>query len=630
MYSGLKEEYMEKDKGCLMLAGLPAFLAAQLTERFAQEGWKVLSMSDKIRSEKMDKLLAARRADVLVYLLNPKLPDAVGWLDRLLLFAYQADIGRVLLLSNADIFGSGRFVSEASSYQPQSRSGRRMRRLQGLADSWRRYEGMKITVMNLPELYGKGQKTGQGLLGRIVGAALDKTDSSIADVGQQAFLSGQDAAEGIWQWVESGNGDPVINLGPGTPLSWQEFSAIVAPVLPQGITLPGIRKWQSADLTGSAPRIRYGTSLLDGTYAEHALGWQMHTDDRAGIRDTAAAMVAGRQAAWEESRHMFSSGNRKQLLRRLIPYGENFLGAVLMSGVIKIEEMYGLQGYFDPNFLYIGTMGLLYGKVHSVLAAFLSIFLLSSGDIREGADLVGLLYDTDMVLHYVAYIVTAGVTGYFYDRNEFERQASDLHRERLNRQNTLLQHMLSDSLQIRDRLYRQIVNSDDSTGRIYRMVRKLDTVDREQIYTQAVMVTAEVLGVPDVAIYVTGSGANNTCLYRKAFCGDRAAARPQSLRSDDYGYLKDILSTKRTFMNRAFEEDAPDLAAPAVYEGRTIAVIEVYGLSFEQWSFNEQNLLSLTASLISFALSRAVEWERNRQNENNPEETRSLNRQEVH
>ena len=567
-------------------------------------------MSDRFKFEKMNKLLAARRADVFVYLLDPKDPYVVGWLDRLMMFAYQSNAGRVLLLSNADIFGNGRIVSEEAAYDPQSRSGRQLGRLYALADSWRRYEGLKITIMNLPELYGKGQQLGQGLLGRIVEAALDNTDSAIADVGLQPFLSAQDAATGIWQWAASGNADPVINLGKGTPLSWQDFSTIVAPVLPQGKTLPAIRPWQSSDLTGAAPRIRYGTSLLDGTKAEHMFGWKLGTDDRAGIRDTVAAMVAQRQYSLEESKRFFSLENRKRILKRLIPYGENLFGAVLMAGVARIGEMYGLRGYFDPNFLYIGVMGLLYGKLHSVLAAALSAFLLSAGYIHEGADLVGLLYDPAMVLHYVAYIVTAGVTGYFYDSTRFERQSNELSRQRLTRQNTLLQRMLSDSLQVRDRLYRQIVNSDDSVGRIYRTVQKLDNVAMNQIYTQAVKVTADTLRVSDVAIYVMGSGTNNQELHRKAFCGERAGARPQLLQVEDSGYLKDVLAAQRTFMNRQFKENVPDLAAPVVYKDQVVAVIEVYGLSFAQWSCNEQNLLSLTARLVSLALSRAAERER--------------------
>ena len=62
-------------------------------------------------------------------------------------------------------------------------------------------------------------------------------------------------------------------------------------------------------------------------------------------------------------------------------------------------------------------------------------------------------------------------------------------------------------------------------------------------------------------------------------------------------------------MNRELVKDTPDLAAPIVYQDEVIAVIEIFGMSFEQWSLYQQNLLSITTRLISSSMGRAYQYE---------------------
>ena len=188
---------MEQAEGRLIMAGLPAFLEKQLALRFNQGGWTVSSVKDRLKTEKTENLLAAKRADVLIYMLDPRREYTVGWLDRIMIFAYNSSVRRVLLLSNADVFGNGKIAQEDSTREPQTKSGRRLSRLEALASSWRSYEKLQVTVMHIPELYGEDVKMGEGLLGRLVQAAIDKMGVGVADVGIQPFLSAENAAEGI-------------------------------------------------------------------------------------------------------------------------------------------------------------------------------------------------------------------------------------------------------------------------------------------------------------------------------------------------------------------------------------------------------------------------------------------------
>ena len=106
--------------------------------------------------------------------------------------------------------------------------------------------------------------------------------------------------------------------------------------------------------------------------------------------------------------------------------------------------------------------------------------------------------------------------------------------------------------------------------------------------------------------------------------GSHTADLPRSLRVEDNPYLVQMLAEKKIFVNRDLIKGLPDLAAPIVYEGQVIAVLQIYNLDFEQWSMYQQNLLSITARLVSSSLGRAHAWEKETAGRKYIEETRIL------
>ena len=185
---------------------------------------------------------------------------------------------------------------------------------------------------------------------------------------------------------------------------------------------------------------------------------------------------------------------------------------------------------------------------------------------------------------------------------------------------------LKENLAIKDRLYRQIVNSDDSIGRLYRIVSRLDSVETENLYTQTASVTADILSVKDVVVYIVGEGG--WYLRQKVRLGSQTHELPRSIRVEDNPYLVQMLQEKKIFVNRDLVKGLPDLAAPISYEGRVIAVLQIYNLDFEQWSLYQQNLLSITARLVSSSLARAYAWEQETADQKYLDNTRILRSEE--
>ncbi|MDY3296500.1 GAF domain-containing protein [Selenomonas sp.] len=631
-----------KQKKLLFLTDVPEILARPLSACFEKEGWRTAALgaakadaahhryAADVMSVEAEEIFALEDIAVLVAPLAAERADGVARLERLLALAKrQAHIERVLLLGSAAVFAGKGLDAETSAPAPHSVIGKRLARLETLALAWKA-EGLPVTIVRLPELCGEGLAAGDGFLGAFVAATLGdegtaqdagkKTSGKATDAtegakntkttvrvnGPQEFIVARDAAYGLWSAVERGYSDDVLHLGGGQGFGFDTLAAEVRALLPEGAQLPEAVQERGGQ---AALSLSYGHPFLDSARAATVLGWQPRCDIREGVCASVQSVVDQREAAHAAAAAAARKGRAKRLWRRAVPYVENLAGAVLMCLIAYVQGGSPVNRTLpvDFNFVYIGAFGLLYGKRQAVISVAASLAILIVGLTSHGAELVSLLYNPIELLHFVSYLFVGVLTGYFADRADYERAANAWKEQRAAERQSFLKNLFQESVRVKDRMYRQIVNSDDSIGRVYRIVRRLDSVEEENLYTQTAAVTADVLNVQNVAVYVVSR--DGLYLRQKVRMGTAAAQRPHSLRVDDNDYLTDLFRTQRVFANRALQDGVPDLAAPVVYDERVIAVIEIYDLDFGQWSYYEQNLLSLTARLVAASIGRAWHFE---------------------
>ena len=605
----------KKQKKQLFLADVPVVLARPLSACFEKEGWDIAVLgaasmgaathhyAADLMSVEAEDIFALVDAAVLVSPLVAEGTDGVARLERLLALAKrQTHLERVLLLSKADVFAGKGLAAEHAAYDPQTAVGKRRVRLETLALAWKA-EGLPVTIIRLPELCGEGADERDGFLGAFVVAALDGKEETVRVDGPQEFLVARDAAYGLWRTVERGYSDDVLQLGGGQGFGFDTLTAEVASALPDGTKLP-----QTAQTRGAKAALRFGHPFLDSARAMSELGWQPRCDIREGVRASVQSIMDARAAAEQKTKASLHD-RTKRLWHRAVPYLENVAGAAIMAGIAYLQGGSPINRTIpiDFNYVYIGAFGLLYGKRQAVLSIAFALAILIVSLTSHGAEIVGLLYNPIELLHFISYLFVGVLTGYFADRADYERAANRWKERRAAERQSFLKNLYQESVRIKDRLYRQIVNADYSIGRVYHIVRRLDSVEEENLYTQTAAVTAEVLNVENVAVYVVSRDGHY--LRQKVRMGTEAATRPHSLRVDDHPYLSDLFKTQRVFANRALKDGVPDLAAPVVYDEHVIAVIEIYGLDFGQWSYYEQNLLSLTARLVAASIGRAWRFE---------------------
>ena len=596
-----------------MFAGLPRFLEQLLAACFRKEAWDVSRLSASVEerppagmktydcaleSAEAGMVFAVENLDLLIYRLECDPVRGVRRLDAMLRFARASKVRRVFLLSGDEVFAPGTEPLEDAALQPQGETGALLARLEAMGLSWRA-QGLSVSIVRLSELYAPGQTSDDGFIGRLFSAALMNrplpryTEPAAISCG---FLDARDAAYAIYQAAARDFSGPFLHIASSEGTTMEELYAICGKFLPKMEESATVRETK-------------GRALLKSTIAEEELGWRPVRPLAAGLEETWQAMRKMHAERVDDVRAMARRAQMERLRQRIVPYVENLAGAAVTWGVGLLQGGTTVNSVtaFDVAFLYIGCMGLLYGKQQALIAAVFSLILLIHSLIGAGGDLVAMIYNPRDFLHFVSYFFAAVLTGYFADRASYRQLADTRVKRRLQHRYSFLENIFKENVAVKDRLYRQIVNSDDSIGRLYRIVSRLDSVETENLFTQATSVTADILDVKDVVVYVVGEGGYY--LRQKVRLGSETSRMPRSLRVEDYPYLQEMLKEKKIFVNRSLIKGLPDLAAPISYGGRVIAVLQVYHLDFEQWSLYEQNLLSITVRLVSSSLGRAHAWE---------------------
>lgn len=603
----------------IVLAGHGGFFAHALAQRFRKEGWDVFFLGEREEGEEAKDpgvhfcaypgsapeaadLFRTHAITCILYLPERKMAEShFRELQAVLQLGHAFKIRRFFFLSSAEVFSPGGAAKrEEDVPSPVSTIGKQYCLAEGCVREWRKIYDLPAVILRCSDIYGPGQTPEDGWTGNLLFRL--STGQPVPEAPADAerdVLYVDDAVFAVFQAVARDFEGDTLHISSGEGILWKEFKTL----------LPGASRDVTDQASGGGET--YAQAVLFSERCSRELGWRPRMKPREGLEKAYLGMkeyLAHQETAGLQKKQAEELARRKKLV---IPYLENLAGFFLMALIAKLQGdlVVNPAVYFDMNFLYIGTMGLLYGKRQSLLACALSTILFLWTLMSHGMDAVGILYVPQYLLHVTSYLFAAILTGYFADRRSNEMEAwrweESQHVERYG----FLRRMYQENTEIKDKLYHQMINMDDSIGRLYLILRRLDSVEVENIFTQAAVVISEIMDVPDVAIYVMSRDRH--FMRQRVRLGEGTMALPHSRRVEDHAFIRTVTEDRFIFVNRDLDKTAPDLAAPIVYRGEVLAVIEIFGMDFDQWNLNQQNLLSITARIISSSIARAYEYEEN-------------------
>lgn len=291
---------------------------------------------------------------------------------------------------------------------------------------------------------------------------------------------------------------------------------------------------------------------------------------------------------------------------QLKPYIENILLFSILGTILLTFPIPGISTFIFGVF-FIMTIGSIYGNRQGFVGVILSFLLLVTEELQNGREVISLLYDTTFLFQISTFLFIGLVVGYSVQRKNTKIAEQKEELDELQKRYLFLEELHSEVREIKDELQIRLKNNEDSFGKIYSIIKELDDLEPEKIFTNTVKVVERIMRCQEVSIYVF----NKYQSYLRLVAYSEASQDgyfQNSLKVEDSQYVQQMMHTGQIFVNRHLQPGVPLLAAPIYCNNEIRAVITINQLSFEQLSKYHENLFIVVKELIQSSLWRATEF----------------------
>lgn len=611
----------------VLVTGGYGFIGSFVAERFFKEGYQVFILDNlssgnrknstfshkayslDVADKKCDELFKSNKFDVVVHLAaqvsvatsmeDPLLDSSTNVLGlvNMLKLSSKYGVSKFIFASSAAVYGMNENtpLHEESSCDPVSVYGINKYIGELYCRKWSEMYGLQTVAFRLANVYGPRQSAvGEGgVISTFLTQMNQGNEIVLHGDGNQTrdFIYVEDVADAIFRSVTT-DYQGVMNLSTNRERSISELIHILESKQPLKGILHKDKRPGDVD-----------KSVLDNTQAKRRLDWLPMYSLAEGLTKTAEWYQS---VVSEKENEQVSEGKKTfQWLRawEARPYLENIL-AFLIVMIASIGTVN--SGGFDLKLIYVVFIGAIYGTKQSILAVILACGLFIGESLHNGRDVVSLLYDANVLFHIAIYFIIGIAVGYSIDKRNRDVLSKELQKQAVEEKYDFLKDIYNDVLLVKQELQQQIVNSEDSFGKIYNITKELDSLEPERVLQKSVRVLEKIMKSNEIAIYTMNQHGSFLRLMAKS--NKAGFELPRSLKMNEHPYLTELVTTRKIMVNKELRHDMPLMAAPIFDNGKMVAVISLQQLGFEHFTMYTQNLFQVAVQLISSALSRSLRY----------------------
>ncbi|MDO5154847.1 MAG: NAD(P)-dependent oxidoreductase [Eubacteriales bacterium] len=320
-------------------------------------------------------------------------------------------------------------------------------------------------------------------------------------------------------------------------------------------------------------------------------------------------------AQMKKYRHVFVyGGERKEplidrifkktgwIVKVLVPFIENF--AVFILSFMINNRSVGSKYFANLDFylLYVLLFAIIYGQKQAILSAILAVMGYCFRQMYDRSGLE-LMVDSNTYVWIAQLFILGLAVGYMRDyitKLKFEQKSEQ---DFLNMQLGDIKEINDSNVRVKDALQVQIVNQNDSVGKIYSITSSLDQYSQEEVLFYAADMVSKLVKSKDVAIYTVSNK-----VYARLFSSTSKYARVlgNSVKYKELGEMYEVLSSKNVYINRKLDEKFP-LMASAIFDEQDVMqmIIMIWDLPWESMTLGQANQLTVIGALIRDAVVRA-------------------------
>lgn len=509
--------------------------------------------------------------------------------------------GRFLYLSSEAVYGKHypENVGEEEATSPVGLRGMVLAQAEQMCESYRQTRGLDIIILRMDHLYSIPRKRREvtDLCTGMCLQALEKKVITAREGVTFSMLYETDAIEFIYRAAACReHRQSLYNVSSSQALTEVELAGIVKDAMGEDV---GIRTEESE--TGPM-RLVLSNLLFDGEF-----GNPFFCDIGNIVRKIADQMKKNSYAflTSEEARPTLRQRLLKAsgwLLRAMIPFLENL--AAFVPFFMLNNRAVGSAYFANLDFylLYVLLFAVVYGQQQATFSAVLAV---AGYCFRQMYDRSGfeVMLDANTYVWIAQLFILGLVVGYMRDQIKKLRDESLEEKEFLSQQLGDIQDINSSNVRVKDALETQIVNQNDSVGKIYSITSALDQYSPEEVLFYAADVLGRLIKSRDVAIYTVSNRS-----YARLFSSTSKKARMlgNSIRFTEMGEMYETLSSHKVFINRKLDERYP-LMSNAIYNdsNEMQMILMIWGIPWESMTLGQANQLVVISALIQNAVLKA-------------------------
>ncbi|MCR5452830.1 MAG: sugar nucleotide-binding protein [Lachnospiraceae bacterium] len=289
------------------------------------------------------------------------------------------------------------------------------------------------------------------------------------------------------------------------------------------------------------------------------------------------------------------------ILKAVLPFIENmifFIPFFMINNRAVGSEFFGK---LDVYLLYVLFFAIVYGQQQATFSALLATagYLFRQNYTKSGLDIM-LDYNTYV---WIAQLFILGlVVGHMKDRLKVVQDENKDQIEYLNSQVSDITDINAVNVQMKSILEQQVINQNDSFGKVYSITSSLDQYAPEDVLFYAAEVLSQLVRSEDVAIYTV---ANRS--YARLFAATSKKARMLG-NSIEYPKMTDMydeITKDRVYINRNMDNDYPLMADAITQDDEMQLILMVWGIPWDRMNLGQANMLRIAGYLIQNSVLRA-------------------------
>lgn len=530
-------------------------------------------------------------------------------LTNMLHLSAQYGVKKFVFASSAAVYGNNEEVPlrEASVSDPLSPYGMSKATGELYCRKWSKLYGLSTICFRFSNVYGPRQGViGEGgVISIFMEKAVQGKELVVFGDGNQTrdFIYVKDLVNAVYRAVEK-DISGVFNLSTNSESSINEMIEVLDGLQPVKDVF--YKEEREGDIKNSC---------LDNTRIKQVLGWEPRYSLTEGLRNTYEWYMEYHRRNEKKEGYKSSQAIKDSIFKRLssslrksglLFCFENLL-LFSMACFMTITSQNASNYYLlDYKLIYIVLVGVIYGTRQATLASLLSCGLYIYLYIDRGKDIISLVYDTDSLLQLSFYILLGIITGYIMDTKNNELRGMESEMQSLNKKLEFINKIHNETLIIKDELCDQVISAQNSYGKVYDMMTKLDSLDPEVVLKKGIEVLENTLKSDEIAIYILSDSKYYVVLAAKSEKKDFYV--PGIVKIREREYIHRVIETKNIYINHEWLSSTPVMSAPITNNGNVIAIACVYSVEFENITLYRQNLLRVTSNLISYALTNSYRY----------------------